>query len=397
MSSKERYLGSPLILGHSKQEAFKNIEENFLNRFTSWSSTSLTQAGRGIMVKHVFNSIPIYQMGTFKLPYVLLSKLTSIQRKFFWGYKSHRGFNPIGWNKVRKPKDMGGMDFRDLEMLNLALLTKVAWRLLTEKDTLAVWRKLEIDIDAERNNFLSVSELTESWFSNQYAVSNEKKLFILMITSWILWKDRCDVVFQGVSLNPLNSLHRVNFYLNSHQHSFDLHTISNHSPAISRWKPPEQYTFKLNVDASFDNDTIQLGTGLVLRNFAGACQGIRGKCANRILSPEAGECLAIREALLWVKELKLGKIHIEADAMLVIQSINENSLLIQWENRNILIEIKHLSFSFCKFSFTSRDNNQVEDVVGKFVRISASSLNCLDNFSAEFCDLLAKDQNNIHQ
>ncbi|XP_026378377.1 uncharacterized protein LOC113272794 [Papaver somniferum] len=136
MSSKERYLGSPLILGYSKQEAFKNIEENFQKRFTSWSSTSLTQVGRGIMVKHVLNSIPIYQMGTFNLPFVLINKLTTIQRKFFWGYKSNRGFNLIGWNKVCKPKDMGGMAFRDLEMLNLALLIKVAWRLLTEKDSL---------------------------------------------------------------------------------------------------------------------------------------------------------------------------------------------------------------------------------------------------------------------
>ncbi|XP_026451594.1 uncharacterized protein LOC113351902 [Papaver somniferum] len=136
MSSKERYLGSPLILGHSKQEDFKVIEENFKNRYTSWSSTSLTQVGKATMIKHVLNIIPIYQMGTFKLPTQLLDKLIAIQRRFFWGHNSNRGSNPIGWQKVCKTKEAGGLDFRDLETLNLALLTKLAWRLCNNQDTL---------------------------------------------------------------------------------------------------------------------------------------------------------------------------------------------------------------------------------------------------------------------
>ncbi|XP_026410127.1 uncharacterized protein LOC113305271 [Papaver somniferum] len=63
MNSKERYLGSPLLLGHSKQEAFKAIEDNFMNKYSTWSYTSLTQAERSTMIKHVCDSIPNYQMG----------------------------------------------------------------------------------------------------------------------------------------------------------------------------------------------------------------------------------------------------------------------------------------------------------------------------------------------
>ncbi|XP_026428433.1 uncharacterized protein LOC113324332 [Papaver somniferum] len=95
MSSKERYLGSPLLFGHSKQEAFKAIEDNFLSRYSTWSYTSLTQAGRSTMIKHVLNSVPIYQMGTFKLPAQLINKLITIQRRFFWGHNSKWGSNPI--------------------------------------------------------------------------------------------------------------------------------------------------------------------------------------------------------------------------------------------------------------------------------------------------------------
>ncbi|XP_026441681.1 uncharacterized protein LOC113340807 [Papaver somniferum] len=121
MNSKEKYLGSPLILGHSKQESFKSIKENFLTRFSTWSSISLSQAGRGTILKHVHNSVPICQMGTSKLPNDLLSQLTSIERKFFWVYNSNRGANLLAWQKVCTSKDKGGLAFRDLEKLNLAL------------------------------------------------------------------------------------------------------------------------------------------------------------------------------------------------------------------------------------------------------------------------------------
>ncbi|XP_026399122.1 uncharacterized protein LOC113294970 [Papaver somniferum] len=136
MNSKEKYLGSPLFIGHSKQEAFKSIKEKFENIFNAWSSTSLSQAGKGTMIKHVLNAVPIYQMGTFKLPANLLQQLTSIERKFFWGYHNNRGHSPIAWMNICRPIEMGGLDFRDLEKLNLALLTKLAWRICSQPDTL---------------------------------------------------------------------------------------------------------------------------------------------------------------------------------------------------------------------------------------------------------------------
>ncbi|XP_026435194.1 uncharacterized protein LOC113332909 [Papaver somniferum] len=136
MTSKERYLGSPLILGNSKQEAFKSIEDNFNNRLSTWSSTSLSQSGRSTMIKHVLNSLPVYQMRSFKLPDHLMKKLTTIQRKFFWGHSSNRGFNLVSYSKLWKSKDHVGLAFRDMEKLNLALLTKLSWRVCTKEDQL---------------------------------------------------------------------------------------------------------------------------------------------------------------------------------------------------------------------------------------------------------------------
>ncbi|XP_026430320.1 uncharacterized protein LOC113326864 [Papaver somniferum] len=98
--------------------------------------SNLSQAGRGTMIKHVLNSIPVYQMGTFKLPSNLINQLTSIEKKFFWGHKYNRDSNPIAWQNLCTSKDLGGLAFRDLEKLNLALLTKLAWRICNDSEHL---------------------------------------------------------------------------------------------------------------------------------------------------------------------------------------------------------------------------------------------------------------------
>ncbi|XP_026399921.1 uncharacterized protein LOC113295809 [Papaver somniferum] len=536
MTSKERYLGSPLIIGHSKKEAFKSIKECFESRFSTWSSINLSQAGRGTMIKHVLNSIPAYHMGTFKLPSNLITQLTSIERIFFWDHKSNRGSNHIGWQNLCTSKDLGGLAFRDLEKLNLALHTKLAWRICNDSDHLMVkilsskyFKNKEIlhqNIEAkncsftwneitkglkivQQNYFMEINngEDTKIWSdrwipgmhhpplpqndtfrfygevaefmipnTNQWNINllnhlfdantsmkiqtffidkSKKDVMIWMPTKdgkfsvksayklltnsdrevqvngvsinklvwrrlWsssaahrikmFAWKcirdihstkhnlTRCEVVFQGVSLNPNTTVHKIYYYFSPYLRGTASINPSHLSVNNSDWKPPLIGTSKINVDASFDLDTNQLGTGLVLRDHTGTCNGIKGSYSNGALSAEAGECMAVREALSWAKEKQLVNIHIEVDAKLVIQSITGSTLLVQWENMNLIKEIKHLisDFNSCTFSFVGRLNNQVADSIAISVRESASNIEKYVFFKDELCSLLAKDmQNNL--
>ncbi|XP_026417502.1 uncharacterized protein LOC113312984 [Papaver somniferum] len=438
-------------------------------------------------------------MGTFKLPTQLINKLTAIQRKFFLGQNSNRGSNPIAWHKVCIPKELSGLAFRDLEMLNLALLTKLAWRLCNEDDALwtnimgskyfkngdiihqnlkagngsYTWNGIIKGIHVVKQNYFmevkngkktkfwldrwipgmnsppvpindffrfyqNVEELllpeTDIWSVDLlykiFDINTDQKIMSIFLDTskedtmiWMPSRDdlhntryklsiynqniapHCDIcggseetikhlIFEcdhankiwrlsnvdietvysnhysvsewEVSLNPVNSVHKIIYHMHSHLHELLSNNINLNALLISQWKPPLPDIFKFNFDASFCYITKTLGSGVVLRTSEGSCERIKGNFSNGVLSPKAGECMAIREALTWAKDKQMFKIHIEADAQLVIQSITDDVLLIQ------------------------RDN-QVTDAVAKSVRGTAININISNNFPSDFCSLLARD------
>ena len=77
-------------------------------------------------------------MSCFKLPRGLCDHIKSIIRKFWWGSKKgERKTAWVSWEVMSQPKFMGGMGFRDIELFNLALLARQAWRLLQEPESLS--------------------------------------------------------------------------------------------------------------------------------------------------------------------------------------------------------------------------------------------------------------------
>jgi hypothetical protein len=77
-------------------------------------------------------------MGAFLLPTTLGEEIERMMNSFYWGTKKNggRGINWLRWDKMTVSKDNGGLNFRDLEGFNLAMLGKQGWKLITNSSSL---------------------------------------------------------------------------------------------------------------------------------------------------------------------------------------------------------------------------------------------------------------------
>ncbi|XP_026451964.1 uncharacterized protein LOC113352352 [Papaver somniferum] len=165
-----------------------------------------------------------------------------------------------------------------------------------------VWRYLNVNVDRVADSCNNIKDWVMSWFSNQQGfgiVEYNTWKITLMVGCWIIWKERCETVFQNKSLNPISTVSRIQFYL----HNF-LHAARDVSPELPQSLPVSLLSVDIPtiyVDASYDHLTNNSGTEMVIFSCAGTCVGVKGSYADGVIDAEAAECMAIREVLSWME------------------------------------------------------------------------------------------------
>ena len=138
MSLSEKYLGMPSDVGASTNGAFKYLKDRVWKRVQGWMEQSLSTGGKEVLIKAVAQAIPTYSMSCFRLPRGLCEHINGVLWRFWWGSKDgQRKTCWVAWDDMTKPKFLGGMGFRDIELFNLALLARQAWRVLQEPESLS--------------------------------------------------------------------------------------------------------------------------------------------------------------------------------------------------------------------------------------------------------------------
>lgn len=126
-----KYLGFPLKGGRIRRHNFDFLLENIQRKLSSWKRSMPNFAGRVCLAKSVIASIPTYAMQVVYFPRSVTNHINRMMRAFIWARKdSVKGWNLVGWNKVIKPKEDGGLALRDMNLTNTALLGKAVWCLL---------------------------------------------------------------------------------------------------------------------------------------------------------------------------------------------------------------------------------------------------------------------------
>lgn len=77
-------------------------------------------------------------MGAFFLPTTLGEEIESIQNRFYCCSNRNGGrcINWMSWDKLTTSKTHGGLNFRDIEGVNLGMLGKQSWKLTTNAHSL---------------------------------------------------------------------------------------------------------------------------------------------------------------------------------------------------------------------------------------------------------------------
>lgn len=129
--------GLPEDFGRKKRDVFAAIIDKVRQRSQSWTSRFLSQAGKQVLLKTILSSMPTYSMSNLKLPVSLCKQLTSILTRFWWDAKPNdRRMAWVSWDKMTRPKNAGGLGFRDFEAFNDALLAKLGWRIIQAPESL---------------------------------------------------------------------------------------------------------------------------------------------------------------------------------------------------------------------------------------------------------------------
>ncbi|XP_019095662.1 PREDICTED: uncharacterized protein LOC104763574 [Camelina sativa] len=108
------YLGLPEAFKGSKVTILSYLKERLNQRVNGWQTMFLSQGGKEVLLKAVVMALPTYTMTCFKLPRNALASM----------------------GRADQAKSRGGIEFRDIEAFNDALLGKQLWRIITQKESL---------------------------------------------------------------------------------------------------------------------------------------------------------------------------------------------------------------------------------------------------------------------
>ncbi|XP_026416201.1 uncharacterized protein LOC113311596 [Papaver somniferum] len=140
MQLNEKYLGIPLFIGRNKQSCCAETVDKMDFRLQAWQGKLVNQDGHSTQIQDVVGAMAHFQMICMKIPNKIIDQMEALKRNYWWNKNYSKGCYFIWWKNLNKPKRLWGLGFKNMKYLNEAMLTKIAWRMLHNRE--AKWVQL---------------------------------------------------------------------------------------------------------------------------------------------------------------------------------------------------------------------------------------------------------------
>ena len=190
-----KYLGIPLKHPRSSSQDYNFILDRVKHKLAGWKANMLSLVSHSILIQASLATIPAYVMQCTHLSGKILEGIDRVNRNFLWGTsEAAKKIHRVGWQKVTKPKDEGGLGLQTAKGRNISLLAKLIWRLSTEKEALWVKALKHKYCNQQRERAISADRLpcSQVWI----AIKRGREVFTKG-SMWIVGRDSNLSFWQG--------------------------------------------------------------------------------------------------------------------------------------------------------------------------------------------------------
>jgi hypothetical protein len=86
------------------------------SQLASWKNKMLNKQSSLTLASSVFTSIPSYYLQIAWLPQSIFYNIDQTIRNFIWRDSNNKCIHLVGWNKISRPKQCGGLDARPAKL-----------------------------------------------------------------------------------------------------------------------------------------------------------------------------------------------------------------------------------------------------------------------------------------